>query len=90
MTEELSRQSFNRSITIRKCSDLQIEYTFIINKCYNEIMSCKETNEGFTMTDAYNITEALLAVVKNDYGNIPPQFQSSLDLVMTSISPSKI
>ena len=68
----------------------QVTYTDIINRCFNEIMSQKNKDEVFTLTDAGNITTALLAVVKEDYGKIPPQFKAACDLSLAIVAPSQI
>ena len=79
--------AFNANV---ECSNLQVTYTAIINKCFNEIMSQKSKDDVFTLTDGSNIVTALLSVVKKDYGTIPPQFKAACDLSLAIIAPSTV
>lgn len=71
-------------------STTQVAYSALISKCFNEIMSRKSKDDVFTLTDASNITEALLATVINDYGEIPPVFKAACDLSLAIVAPSQI
>ena len=84
--------AFNQAPTTAKkeYSTLQFEYSHLINKCFNEIMSQKGKDDVFTITDAGNITTALLATVKMDYGEVPPQFKAASDLSLAIVAPSQI
>lgn len=77
-------------ITRYECTKQQVVYTALINKCFNEVMSRKVQNEEFTLTDAGNITTALLATVNMDYGEIPPQFKAACDLSLAIVAPSTL
>ena len=73
-----------------ECTKVQVVYTALINKCFNEVMSRKGQNELFTLTDAESITTALLATVNADLGEIPPQFKAACDLSLAIIAPSAL
>ena len=69
---------------------VQVIYTTLINKCFNEVMAQKGKDELFTLTDASNITTALLATVNVDYGDIPPQFKAACDESLAIVAPSTL
>jgi len=83
----LDNDGYNLSANM---TTIQVAYYGLISKCFNEIMSRKSKDDVFTLTDASNITDALLATVINDYGEVPPVFKAACDLSLAIVAPSQI
>ncbi|MBO7597543.1 MAG: hypothetical protein J6T70_10930 [Bacteroidales bacterium] len=92
-----SKKTGSQQLVVKNLNDLarkktteQVVYSALITRCFNEIMVRKGIDEVFTLTDATNITVALLATVNEDYGEIPPEFKAACDLSLAIVAPSKI